>query len=541
MIPTRVLLFFLLAPATVVQLCAFAGAAEVHSNGLGGGAWSDPTTWEAGAVPGPQDTAVITSGDAVVFDQDDDARSSCKDLYVDPDGALTFKPGGKRVLVLEGPIESYGMIKLDASADAEDSIEIRFTGPTEQRTLKLAAGGALLALGRPNLPAGRRNVILRSSPTPVVPPAPDAPPPPPVPALEQLATITVGAGMSLDLQNAHLDGVNVQADNVDNTGAKPNERLNITGCLFTRAGWVGLAACDTPQVVGNSFEYDGPPIAVSAITMNHGALAAVRGNSVTGKYTYGIYGYAQVDSYIADNTLTQCVGGIHWDGKNGMLKGNTIRACTVGTIVNSGMTGAMVDTVFDGCTTALNADDGTVQATNIRFINTPQDGVRVRFRRGALTLVNCEIAPEEIISAPEAVATPTPRVESMQFLVVAVKGEAPPGVLVDVTSAVPPAPGAFDMNVRNTPAPVSGGLTPLPSTLKPLILKSWVIQGDGAVTPPQPYNVNVVVMEKPAVPEGAADVEAKPKLLKSVPTTPAASWYRAKPNDPTPTLEVTLP
>src|SRR5438067_915742 len=42
-----------------VLLAGAAGAKEIHSNGLGGGRWSDTTTWRGGAVPGEEDDAVI--------------------------------------------------------------------------------------------------------------------------------------------------------------------------------------------------------------------------------------------------------------------------------------------------------------------------------------------------------------------------------------------------------------------------------------------------------------------------------------------------
>lgn len=40
----------------------------ITSNGLGGGLWSNPSTWIGNKVPGPTNTTVISSGDTVVFD-----------------------------------------------------------------------------------------------------------------------------------------------------------------------------------------------------------------------------------------------------------------------------------------------------------------------------------------------------------------------------------------------------------------------------------------------------------------------------------------
>jgi hypothetical protein len=177
-----------------------------------------------------------------------------------------------------------------------------------------------------------------------------------------------------------------------------------------------------------------------------------------------------------------------------------------------------------------------LQATNLSFVNLPKDGVRVLFVGGTLTLMNCGLTPEQIKMYEAVVATPTPRVQAMEFLVASVKG-APPGAAVNVTTANPPKPipkGAPDLNVRNAPATIgSAGLTPLPQTLKSLIVRSWQIEGNGQLTPAPQYNVIVTAPpEKP---------DADPKVLKSVPATPDAKWYRAKPNDPSPTMEITIP
>src|SRR5205085_10227354 len=108
MTPRRVFFATALA-ATLVVGATFARAAEVHTNGTGGGLWSNPATWRTKAPPGPDDSAVISAGDSVTFDGGEDrAKTSCKDLYIDAGGALNFNPGAKRVLTLAGPLESYG-------------------------------------------------------------------------------------------------------------------------------------------------------------------------------------------------------------------------------------------------------------------------------------------------------------------------------------------------------------------------------------------------------------------------------------------------
>ena len=115
---------------------AMALAADVHSNGTGGGAWSDAATWRTKTVPAADDSVVIAAGDAVEFDCDDSAKVSCKDLALDPDAILGFKPGGKRVLVIAGLIDSYGSIKV-TSRDAGDFMELRLTGDAPERIIRL--------------------------------------------------------------------------------------------------------------------------------------------------------------------------------------------------------------------------------------------------------------------------------------------------------------------------------------------------------------------------------------------------------------------
>ncbi len=42
--------------------------ATITSNGTGGGAWSQGTTWQGGAVPADGDAVVIAAGDTVTVD-----------------------------------------------------------------------------------------------------------------------------------------------------------------------------------------------------------------------------------------------------------------------------------------------------------------------------------------------------------------------------------------------------------------------------------------------------------------------------------------
>ncbi len=533
----RVSIFLgLLAIASCATTLRAAG--EVHSNGTGGGLWSDSATWRTKTVPGPDDSAIVSAGDAVVFDRDDsaDGKRSCKDVYIDPEGSLTFKAGGKRVLSVQGPIESYGVIKLDASASADDLIEVRFTGPAAQRNLKLVKGGAFVTLGKSGLPDGKKNVIIRSiAPAPPAPAA-GAPAPPPMPIADTLGYIDGVVGTSIDLHQTQFDGMTVRASTIDNTGAKPNERVVIADNHVTGGATIAVAICDTPSIVNNVVEYSGDPLSSYGISVGSCPLAEIRGNTVNGKFSYGIFGSAQSDSVVANNSIT-ATNGIYWYGGNDMLKGNTIHGGGVGIVLTS-MTGALEEITFDGCREqALTVSGATIQATSLRFTNLPKECSRVFFVGGSATFVNCDITPEQIKMNQPIPVTPKPRVMAMQYCVVNVKGTLPAGAAVDIATANPPKPlakGAIDLNIRNNPAAIgSGGLTPLPHSLKSLMVKTWTIEGNGALTPSPQYSVSVT--SPPDKPDG------EPKKLKTVTITPDASWYRAMPNEPTPTMEIAIP
>ena len=147
-----------------------AGAAELHSNGLGGGDWSDPLSWREKAVPTAEDDAVISRGDIMAFDRDDDGKTTCKQIFIDPNGSLTFKTGGGRIVCcVAGQIESFGAILIDGSRSSSDKFELRLTGPAAtDRTIKLMKGGKLTASGRRSLAHGKHNVTIASSADPEV-------------------------------------------------------------------------------------------------------------------------------------------------------------------------------------------------------------------------------------------------------------------------------------------------------------------------------------------------------------------------------------
>ena len=124
----------------------------------------------------------------------------------------------------------------------------------------------------------------------------------------------------------------------------------------------------------------------------------------------------------------------------------------------------------------------------------------------------------------------------MAFLVVRLKGTVPPRTqieLLTINPTAPRAPGAADLNIRNSPSPVrADGLTPLPQSLTPLIVKSWRLDEQNRVVPAPEYTLNVLA---------PAESGAKPRLVKSLKLKPDEKWFRAKPNEPTATVEVSLP
>jgi hypothetical protein len=117
------------------------------------------------------------------------------------------------------------------------------------------------------------------------------------------------------------------------------------------------------------------------------------------------------------------------------------------------------------------------------------------------------------------------------------KGNVPAGARIELQTAgrnTAANPRAADLNIRNSPARIlSNGLTPLPASLEPLIVKGWTIDDDLKQTEAPQYTLRVVPPEAEA---------GKPmKSLHTQNVTPAASWYRAQADSVEPTLEITLP
>ena len=65
--------------------------------------------------------------------------------------------------------------------------------------------------------------------------------------------ITGNQHVAIDIKNTDLQHIVLDAANLDNTGSKPNERLNVVGNRFTGLSSMVFTSCDTPLVKGNLF------------------------------------------------------------------------------------------------------------------------------------------------------------------------------------------------------------------------------------------------------------------------------------------------
>lgn len=511
--------------------CSFthvARAEEFHSNGVGGGDWSDPASWREKKPPGPGDDAVISRGDVIEFDRNDEGKTSCKQIFIDPKGVFAFKSGVGRVLCcVGGQVEAYGTLKIDGTRSAADKLELRLVADVvADRRVKIMKGGSLAVSGRRNLAHGKHNVAITT------------------PLAKEITvasgTIEATPNSLVDVQRAQIENLNLFATQIDNTGAKVNERINIVESHFTGLAHLTIYSCDSPLIAGNLFEMSGSPgFKESAILIVLCPLAEIRDNTVRNRYGMGIQARQMVDSALVNCTFEGMPVGVYWYGTNGMLKGLKVKDCYTG-ITTTSMSGVLEDIVIDNCATSYSHAGATAQLTNVTITNLPKDGVAVSYASGPLTLLNCNVKPEQVVlttKAPAKAKDGVPLVECLNFLVVGTKGKLPAGALVELKTAQRPpglAPNAADPNVRNSPARIlSNGLTPLPQSLEPLIAKAWIIDDETKVVPAPKYTLSILAP--------ATETGAPAKTLVSQAVTPDASWYRPESNSIAPTVEVKLP
>jgi hypothetical protein len=508
----------------LLAIASFAPAAEISTNGIGGGKWSEAATWRGNKVPNGDDAVVIQKNDVVTFDRDDDGKVSCKSMQIDPKGVLLFKTNaGKQTCCVAEGIVSFGIIKLDGTRSADDLIELRMVGATpDKRKIKLNKNAALLLYGKANLKDNKRNVALTS---PKLPDQKD----------DILALIETDGFVSIDWQRARFYDVKLQAQKLDNTGAKSNERLNIVGNQFTGRSRLWLHTCDTPVIAKNSFDYtEKAALTESAISMVICPLGEVKNNVVRGAFATGITTSYNGDYIVEGNLVEGAAIGLNsgYGAANSSFRKCIIRNCETG-ISFEGVSGVIEDTLVEGAMTAFRHENCNLQVTNLQIKGLNAKGTAINFVSGKLSLLNCNIDPKQIkVGPPPATAKDNP-ITCLQYAIVGVKG-APPGSLVDMrTNDAKLAADATDPNVRNSPAGLVDGHTPLAKALNPLIVRAWTIDLKGKLLPAPEYNVKVL---GPAPKEGAA----RP-VLKMMTFRPAESTFRAKLDDPTPTLEVKLP
>jgi parallel beta-helix repeat protein len=435
---------------------------------------------------------------------------------------LQFKTGAGKIIccVTEG-VESFGIIKLDGTRSAADVLELRMLGDTaERRKIKLGKGAALLLYGRPNLPKDRRNVGLSSPKLPE--------------QKEDLPSVVEAEGaVGIDWQRAYFQDVKLVAKRIDNTGAKQNERLNIIDNQFSGRGQVWCQSCDTPVISKNTIEYKGARLSLEgAITLSSCPLSEIKDNVIRGGFYVGIWFTYQSDAVLIGNTIENCTHGISgsFGIDNTIVKKCQMRGCDYGIVLQGG-TAVVEDTLIEDSTLiGFQQATAQLQLTNCQIRNTSPKGVALNFKSGTLSLLNCNITPDQIKMEAPAAKTDAAAVTCLQYVVVGAR-KTPPNSLVDLRTAVPAlSADAADPNVRNSPAPLVDGLSPLPRALNPLIVKAWTIDDKGKVLPPPEYTVKIL---GPAPEEGAV----RP-VLRAVAFRPQENALRATPADATPTLEV---
>jgi hypothetical protein len=498
-------------------------AAEIATNGVGGGAWTDPATWRGKKVPTADDDVVIQKNDIVIFDRGD-GQPTCRKLQIDPKGGLTFKTGaGKLVLAVTDGIESFGAIRLDGTKSASDEFEIRLIGDAAKRVIKLGKGGALLLYGRANLPNDRRNVSLTAPPE-----------------KEQLPGLVECQGsVTIDWQRASIKDVKLYAINLDNTGAKANERLKLADNVCTGMARFYCQGCDTPEIVRNQFDnIGGKATGEAAISAHTCSLAEIKDNVIKGGFPTGIAVNVAVDNVVTGNTIEKCSIGIQggYGVPNVMIRQATIKACDTG-VKLEGASGVLENVTVEGAATAYYQTNCKLQLTGFRCKDLAKKGVAVEFDSGTLSLLNCELKPEDIKilpQKPDPAKPPPPEIVTCLHYVVVKATGAPKGALIEVRTAAPAPPaGTADPNVRNSPAALADGLTPLPKDVMPLMVKAWAYNPQGQFVKGPEYAIKLL---GPAPKEGADRPVLKTQMFGPPPVT-----FRAEATDKTPTVEVKLP
>ena len=509
-----------LAVVLILAFCAMDTCrAERQSNGIGGGNWSDPGSWRENQLPAPTDTVVIVTGDTITFDADHPTNSSCASLLLDPQATLDFKSDAARhIMRVSGPIESYGAIKLDAGRSPQSRMELILDAPSESnRVIRLQRNGVLLALGV-RLPGSARNVAITAKA-----PAETTEP--------ETATIQASAANTLELNRTILSNIIVTATGIDNTGAKPNERLNLLENRFVNQARIVVTYSDSPAIRRNIFDgIPGAVISQPAIYLNVCKLAQAEGNVITGLYATGIVLATDTESSLTENTIVGATRGLYVHGRSSMLKRNIIEDSAPAIHLDSAAEAVLEDTTIRGPALAIRAVNSSAQITNMRVLDSTESNILVRVAASRLTILNTPITVDRLKFDSNG------SVSAMNYIVVRVKGRLPKDATLEARTAASsggPPKGKADLNVRNSPVPISpAGLTPLPVSGKALIVQSWACVNNRPLPSPF-YDLNVMAP--------GATPDAPPRLLKSIVVEPKPAWYRDDANQPEPTVEITLP
>lgn len=519
--------FLLLVPV----VCAFcwpfgAAGAERHTNGLGGGRWTDPGSWHGGLLPAATDTVVVAAGDAIQFDMDGLGGPACAGLMIDPEGVLTARASEtSHVLRVAGPVESYGMIRVDATRAPGARIEIRIeTDRVEDRVIRLNRRGALLLYGPANAEGGGPVITLAACTAA---------------GSNAAGQVTAGGDTLFDLSGVRIRDFAVIVSDLDNTGFEPGERLNITGCRFEGAARLELKECDSALVANNRFSWEGPAEApASAFSSVSCKLTDAKLNVVSGRYPVGLDFDRETDGAVMSNQVNGAVvAGIRFRGcANAMIRANGVVDCREGLQLFQ-TTGAVEGMAIRGAMTAVQMVGSRLQLADLTLDETPSNAVALLLESSSATLLNGNI-PEGAIKRVNTRPPPNkePWVTLLYDVVVKVSGTVPPGCEVSLATAAASggAPGGLaDLNVRNSPARILGnGMTPLPRTQRCLVARGWQIEPDGKKKDAPFYDLTVL-----GPPDAKTGIRP---VLKTQVVEPKEGWHRPDPDAPAATLEVKL-
>ncbi len=516
-------LVFLLPTLFVMSL----GANELprySSNGLGGGLWSDPRSWHGGEVPAADSQVVISGADTILFDLTP-APYHCRGIAIDPNGVLGFAlTGATNLLRVAGTLEVYGTIRADATREPESRAGLALVSESgRERTITLLRGGAILMYGA-QFPAGeqRPNLVLES-----------------ITAAGAADGVLLADGDAMiDLQRIGLVAMRIEANRLDNTGYKPNERLNLLACHFSEGANVRLAHCDTAVIRDNLFLPAARSRNKTALHLTRGSLTLCRGNLIRG-YEQGIYFAHEIDISIQGNQISETVkaalSGEH--ARNCMIKGNVVSNATTGVSLAES-NGVLEELLLDDISRhGITLRRRQMQLTDVTFKNLAAEAVALQSDGAQVTLLNVNLTPTDIKlsgKAPEDGLW----VEMMNYLVVRLTGRVPARAILQVATAAVsggvPKGGAADLNVRNSPATIdAAGWSPLPTTMRPLILRSWGLRGPDQVVEAPFYDLAIYGF----LPKGGPD----PRPLHKQVVEPGNNWFRPLPNAPAATLEIKLP